>query len=1832
MPFNLKDRVRETTTTVGTSDVVLEGAYSGYRSFLDSGIGDGTSTYYVLINNRQWEVGIGTFIEAESKLTRDTVLSSSIGGTSKISLTGGVSDVFIAQPADKSAFLNPAGLVSGVSFTGYAFPDGSTQTTSAAAASGNPVANAIAFWADSESLGHDAGLKFQDNKFITTHPAEFRALSGIPVTIIQNGSGNIFQGYVDNSTDRTIALNLTDESAPTWTLGLSDTPVGDGGNPTYGYVYGNNGSVGQYATSDTYQVLNYTNGFWIGHKSANILNVSKDNGTRVLNSQPAVTALEVQGAISQSEKLQKWTQSDDSVVAYVDNVGNISGVILKLNSIDFSDGTQQSSAAVINVFNIGSGTAHRSLIDTNISDITTNTNNIVASGASIIDSSTALTIASGTAIRDEASANATSITGNTGSIVVNRDNIVASGTAIINSYTDLVIASGTAERDLTVASGTSIVGQFSSKADLHSPAFAGTPTAPTAAALTNTTQIATTAFVRTEVTSLVDSAPGTLDTLNELASALGDDANFSTTVTNSIATKASSVDLAAASGSLRHDLDLAANSGVDTSGIAFGAYAWGNHADVGYAAPTDFALLYASGAETSGIAWTAYNRGDHRALGLVTHATFDSQGLIKRGSSSGVYTYITDNSDNWNTAYSWGDYVPSGTVSKKEREMLFSSGVGTSGVAFAASADVPLLYASGADTSGIAFGAYSWGNHGSAGYLTSETFGLSSGTKLRKDVDLIFASGQDSSGIAFAAYAWGNHASAGYGSPTDISNLFASGQDTSGIAFAAYAWGNHASAGYLTSETSHADVVVDGDFSTNGLLKRTGAGAYTSVTDNSSNWNNAYSWGDHTPSGTKHARQIDMLASSGVDTSGIAFAAYGWGNHASAGYLTSYTETNNLSSAVTWANVPDANITQSSVVQHSGALKVFESQITDLQDYALLASPTFTGTPAAPTASAATNTTQIATTAFVRTEISNLVDSAPGALDTLNELAAAINDDASFSTTVTNSIATKIGNVVEDTTPQLGGTLDANSNSIDMGTNNITDTKVGQWDTSYGWGDHRALGLVTHSTFGSEGLIKRGSTSGSYSFITDNSSNWNTAYGWGNHASAGYLTSETNNLSSAVTWANVPNSNITESSVTQHQAALSITESQISDFGSYLTSETFTSLVQDTSPQLGGTLDANSQSIDMGTNTITDTKVGQWDTSYGWGDHRALGLVTHGTFGSEGIIKRGSTSGDYSFITDNSSNWNTAHGWGNHASAGYLTASSTNTLTNKTLTSPDINTPDIDGGTIDGATIATSDVTVGSDKTLDVSAGTLTTSAAQNLAIVQGAASNIDIGAYELRAQTLESDVSNGTAPLTVASTTVVTNLNADKLDGQDGSHYLDYGNFVIDDDEIPIAKLAADKVTIGSTDVTLGATVTTFAGLASVTSTAFVGDLTGTSSKVTVTNSSAATAYPIVFHNESDHGSLLDDTGAFTYKPSTGDVLIWNAGADNPTVTIKNSHSGATAGTLKFLNSSSTAGDNAVCGNIGFYGRNDNVGDDTDIQFGKIQVTAADTGDGAEQGSMGFHVAELDGTLTQGLLIAGQDANGEVDVTIGAGAASTTTIAGTLTMGSTAALTNAGLVAVANQSNITGLGTLTTLTVDNITIDASTIDFNGTTGNNKIELTDDLASALDITESSNSYIKFNTQNAGTEVTYSKEAVEISKPLKCTKAIHSSISKTNGITSETLKGGGSGNVVTLDLAEAGFFRVQLTANVDEIWFKNQAEGQKVIIRFEQDGTGSRTVDLSDSFYATDGTAVSVQWPSDTPPTLTTTASKADLIGLLNFGIPAGSVHWYNAVVIGQNFD
>ncbi|PZR92312.1 MAG: hypothetical protein DI537_13670 [Stutzerimonas stutzeri] len=85
---------------------------------------------------------------------------------------------------------------------------------------------------------------------------------------------------------------------------------------------------------------------------------------------------------------------------------------------------------------------------------------------------------------------------------------------------------------------TGLQAALDAKAPLASPALTGVPTAPTATAGTSSTQIATTAFVKAALDALIASAPGTLDTLNEIAAALGDDPNFAATMTAQLAGKA----------------------------------------------------------------------------------------------------------------------------------------------------------------------------------------------------------------------------------------------------------------------------------------------------------------------------------------------------------------------------------------------------------------------------------------------------------------------------------------------------------------------------------------------------------------------------------------------------------------------------------------------------------------------------------------------------------------------------------------------------------------------------------------------------------------------------------------------------------------------------------------------------------------------------------------------------------------------------------------------------------------------------------------------------------------------------------------------------------------------------------------------------------------------------------------------------------------------------------------------------------------------------------------------------------------------------------------------
>ncbi len=103
MALVLKDRVKESTATVGLGTFTLDGTSTGYQSF--AVIGNGNTTYYSAFDSAtgDWEVGVGLY--NANTLTRDTVLASSNGG-SKVPFGAGAKDVFVAYPAEQAVTLD----------------------------------------------------------------------------------------------------------------------------------------------------------------------------------------------------------------------------------------------------------------------------------------------------------------------------------------------------------------------------------------------------------------------------------------------------------------------------------------------------------------------------------------------------------------------------------------------------------------------------------------------------------------------------------------------------------------------------------------------------------------------------------------------------------------------------------------------------------------------------------------------------------------------------------------------------------------------------------------------------------------------------------------------------------------------------------------------------------------------------------------------------------------------------------------------------------------------------------------------------------------------------------------------------------------------------------------------------------------------------------------------------------------------------------------------------------------------------------------------------------------------------------------------------------------------------------------------------------------------------------------------------------------------------------------------------------------------------------------------------------------------------------------------
>jgi hypothetical protein len=213
----------------------------------------------------------------------------------------------------------------------------------------------------------------------------------------------------------------------------------------------------------------------------------------------------------------------DSVVMGDDTTGNYVETLIASDGISISgEGSESASVTVTNTGVLSlAGT-------TNEIEVSASSGNITLS---LPTSITVDLVGDVTGNADTASALATARNISLGGDV--------SGSASFDGSADITITATVADdsHNHTISNVDGLQDALDEKAPIDSPALTGTPTAPTASSATNSTQIATTAFVQTAVGNLIDGAPGALDTLNELAASLGDDSDFAGTVTNSLAGK-----------------------------------------------------------------------------------------------------------------------------------------------------------------------------------------------------------------------------------------------------------------------------------------------------------------------------------------------------------------------------------------------------------------------------------------------------------------------------------------------------------------------------------------------------------------------------------------------------------------------------------------------------------------------------------------------------------------------------------------------------------------------------------------------------------------------------------------------------------------------------------------------------------------------------------------------------------------------------------------------------------------------------------------------------------------------------------------------------------------------------------------------------------------------------------------------------------------------------------------------------------------------------------------------------------------------------------------------
>ena len=210
MALVLKDRVKVSAVTTGTGTFTLGPAVSGYDDF--SVIGDGNTTYYTIVIDTEWEVGVGTYTASGTTLSRDTVLASSNSG-SLVNFSAGTKEVFVTYPAGRSVNTADIGTIASqdsdnVSITGGSIAVTANPTTDYQVATktyvDSLVASAIHF--------HDAVRVETPSSEGSLNATYNNGTDGVGATLTNAGTqaALVIDGVTLNTNDRVLVYNQTD--------------------------------------------------------------------------------------------------------------------------------------------------------------------------------------------------------------------------------------------------------------------------------------------------------------------------------------------------------------------------------------------------------------------------------------------------------------------------------------------------------------------------------------------------------------------------------------------------------------------------------------------------------------------------------------------------------------------------------------------------------------------------------------------------------------------------------------------------------------------------------------------------------------------------------------------------------------------------------------------------------------------------------------------------------------------------------------------------------------------------------------------------------------------------------------------------------------------------------------------------------------------------------------------------------------------------------------------------------------------------------------------------------------------------------------------------------------------------------------------------------------------------------------------------------------------------------------------------------------------------------------------------------------------------------------